>query len=549
MFRLSKIKFFDPACGSGNFLIIAYKSIRELEIQIWKRLRQLGSDRLPFSNISLTQFYGIEIDEYACDTAKLSLWLAEHQVNNLFWKELGSKADALPLGKSGNIVCGNACRLDWNTVCPHTAEEEVYVMGNPPYLGSRNQENMHKEDLDISLSILHNYRKLDYIAIWFWKGANYILNSTCKLAFVSTNSITQGEQVSYIWQPIFEGGVEILFAHKSFKWNNNAKNNANVVVVIIGLANKSKKAKKLFTHDQIIQGEYINGYLSLSGNVFITNRNTALTDDVVPILYGSEPREGGGLMMTPEEKQTLLREGVFFGKFVKRAVGSDEFINDIERYCLWINDNDIEEARKSTFISARLSFVEQYRKTSKRADTRKYSNKPNCFTNNTYKAKQAIVIPIISSERREYIPIGFLSFDAVVLNSAFAVYDAELWLFALLTSKLHNVWVRAVGGKLEERIRYSATLCYNTFPFPKITKEQKEHLTELAEEVLLTRENHTEMTLGEMYNPETMPDDLKQAHHELDIAVEQCYRPEPFTSDDERLEYLFKLYERMTKKK
>ena len=548
LFRLSKIKFFDPACGSGNFLIIAYKSIRELEIQIWKRLKELGSTTLPFSNISLSQFYGIEIDEYACDTAKLSLWLAEHQVNNLLYKELGSKVDALPLGKSGNIVCGNACRLDWNTVCPHTADEEVYVMGNPPYLGSRNQEDIHKEDLDYTISMLQNYRKLDYIAIWFYKGANYIKGTKSKLAFVSTNSICQGEQVAYLWKPIFEEGIEIGFAHKSFKWNNNAKNVANVIVVIIGLTNKNKGVKKIFSNEECITGEHINAYLSLTNDVFISNRTTPLNNSIATILYGSEPREGGGLMLTPNEKNTIIEEGKDFEKFIKRAVGSDEFINDIERYCLWIADKDINDAKKSVYISNRLQYVEQYRLTSKRADTRKYSSKPNCFTNSTYKNQNAIIIPIISSERRDYIPIGYIDYDAVILNSAFAVYDAELWLFALLTSKIHNIWVRAVGGKLEERIRYSATLCYNTYPFPKLGKEQKEQLSKLAEEVLLIRENHTEMTLGEMYNPETMPKDLKEAHKALDIAVEQCYCTEPFTSDDERLEYLFKLYEKMTKK-
>lgn len=549
MLRLSKIKFFDPACGSGNFLIIAYKSIRELEIQIWKRLRELGSTQLPFSNISLTQFYGIEIDEYACDTAKLSLWLAEHQVNNLFYKELGSKVDALPLGKSGNIVCGNACRLYWNTVCPHTADEEVYVMGNPPYLGSRNQEEMHKEDLDYTVSTLQNYRKLDYIAIWFYKGANYIKGTKSKVAFVSTNSICQGEQVAYLWKPIFEQGIEIGFAHKSFKWNNNAKNVANVIVVIIGLVNKNKEVKKIFSNEQCIIGEHINAYLSLTNDVFISNRTTPLNTSVATILYGSEPREGGGLMLSPDEKNIIIAESDKFEKFIKRAVGSDEFINDIERYCLWIADKDVCEAKKSAYISNRLQYVEQYRLTSKRADTRKYSNKPNCFTNSTYKNQNAIIIPIISSERRDYIPLGYIDFDTVILNSAFAVYDAELWLFALLTSKLHNIWVRTVGGRLKTDYRYSATLCYNTFPFPKVSKEQKERLTELAEEVLLTRENHTEMTLGEMYSPESMPDDLKQAHQALDIAVEQCYRPEPFASDDERLEYLFNQYEKMTKKK
>lgn len=547
MMRLSKIKFFDPACGSGNFLIIAYKSIRDLEIQIWKRLRQLGSDRLPFSNISLTQFYGIEIDEYACDTAKLSLWLAEHQVNNLFWKELGSKVDALPLGKSGNIVCGNACRLDWNTVCPHTADEEVYVMGNPPYLGSSMQDNDQKRDKDIVFAQNKNYKNLDYIGCWFLKGAEYISGTKAICSFVSTNSICQGEQVAMMWKPIDKLNCRIKFAYKSFKWKNNAKHNAGVTCTIIGIADKNKiKECLLIDGSNVCKVPFINYYLLPTANIYIQGLVNPISN--IPTMdYGSKAADGGNLIMSETEKNDIINENN--SELLKTLIGSQEFINGEERFCLWITDKNFDIALSCPKIRTRIEAVRNMRLNSPKQATIKDADRPHQFSEIRYQPTDAIIVPSVSSERREYIPIGFVDKNTVISNSAFAVYDAELWLFSLLTSKIHNVWVRTVGGRLEERIRYSATLCYNTFPFPKITKEQKEHLTELAEEVLLTRENHTEMTLGEMYNPETMPDDLKQAHHALDIAVEQCYRPEPFTSDDERLEYLFKLYERMTKKK
>ena len=546
MLRLSKIKFFDPACGSGNFLIIAYKSIRELEIQIWKRLRQLGSTQLPFSNIALTQFYGIEIDEYACDTAKLSLWLAEHQVNNLFWKELGSKVDALPLGKSGNIVCGNACRLDWNTVCPHTADEEVYVMGNPPYLGSSMQDNDQKRDKDIVFAQNKNYKNLDYIGCWFLKGAEYISGTKAICSFVSTNSICQGEQVAMMWKPIDKLNCRIKFAYKSFKWKNNAKHNAGVTCTIIGIADKNKiKECLLIDGSNVCKVPFINYYLLPTANIYIQGLVNPISN--IPTMdYGSKAADGGNLIMSETEKNDIINENN--SELLKTLIGSQEFINGEERFCLWITDKNFDIALSCPKIRTRIEAVRNMRLNSPKQATIKDADRPHQFSEIRYQPTDAIIVPAVSSERREYIPIGFVDKNTVISNSAFAVYDAELWLFSLLTSKIHNVWVRTVGGRLEERIRYSATLCYNTFPFPKITKEQKEHLTELAEEVLLTRENHTEMTLGEMYNPETMPDDLKQAHHELDIAVEQCYRPEPFTSDDERLEYLFKLYEKMTKK-
>ena len=549
LLRLGKIKFFDPACGSGNFLIIAYKCIRELEIEIWERIKTLqgGQSEFPFSNITLQQFYGIEIDEYACDTATLSLWLAEHQMNNKFYERLGTRPDALPLRPSGHIVCGNACRLDWNTVCPHTADEEVYVMGNPPYLGYTLQDENQKADLLFAWRDYTEAKNLDYITSWFVLASKYIKGSKALSAFVSTNSICQGDSVPAMWPSIFQNNTEIRFAYTSFKWKNNAKNNAGVSCTIIGLADGANKHNKyIFDGDSRINVANINAYLLNAPNLIIDRLPSAI-QDIPTMVKGSMPADGGYLILTPEEKDSL--EASIEPYFIKKYLGSQEFIRGEERFCLWITSDNKNIAYNTSAIKERIDGVYKMRISSKKAATVKDAERPHEFSEIRYQATDAIIVPAVSSERREYIPMGFVDKDTVISNLAFAVYDAELWLFGMLTSKMHNIWVRTVGGRLKTDYRYSATLCYNTFPFPKINDEQKERLSALAENILLTRENHTEMTLGEMYNPESMPQDLKYAHQAMDIAVEQCYRPEPFTSDEERLEYLFKLYEKMTKKK
>jgi len=550
LIRISRMKFFDPACGSGNFLIIAYKELRKLEIQIWKQIGELsGGFELPFVNIQLTQFYGIEIDDFAHEVASLSLRLAEHQMNRKFTAEFANVSiPALPLGRSGNIVHGNACRVDWNVVCPHTKEEEVFVFGNPPYLGSRNQEENHKQDLDIAISELKDYRKLDYIAIWFWKAAKYIKGLQAKCAFVSTNSIVQGEQVLSLWKPIFSLDVCIEFAYTSFEWSNNAKNKAHVIVVIIGLANLKTNKKKLYRENNVVLCDNINGYLSNAKNVFVENRKTPLIASFEMMVYGSEPREGGFLMLDINDKETIIDNNPSDIKFIKRVTGSNEFINDLIRYCLWISDYDIEEARANPFISNRLEKVSQYRLTSKRSDTIKYANRPNQFTNSTYKNTSALVVPVVSSANREYLPLGFVGENVVVLNSSQTIYNCSIQTFGIIESKIHMLWVKAVSGKLKNDIRYSSTLCYNTFPFPKISDSKKQEIEEAAEEVLLVREDYPGKTLAELYDPDKMPDDLREAHHRLDLIVESCYQDKPFANDEERLECLFKLYEKMTKK-
>lgn len=544
--RLGKIKFFDPACGSGNFLIISYKRVRELEIEIWKRLFELQATAIPFTNIQLTQFYGIEIDEYACDTATLSLWLAEHQMNNKFREELGTAPNPLPLRPSGHIVCGNACTIDWNTVCPHIKDEEVYVMGNPPYLGTRNQEAWHKSDMNFTFGNVQ-HGMLDYIGCWFYNGARYMLGTTrTRVAFVSTNSITQGIQVQMMWNPIFAMGMEIQFAYKTFTWSNNAKNKAAVFCVIIGYGPSNRNVKKLiYDEDVRMSVDSISPTLSEQSFSGVQTQSTSICG-LRPILKGSLPADENNLTVYPFDKETLLNNHPEIAPIIKRFIGSQEFLRSEERYCLWVTEQYKDLAYSIPELRKRFELVSIMRRKSKKAATQRLASVPYRFAEDRFNSAPAILIPVVSSQRREYIPIGFVPQDTVVYYSSFAVYDADLFDFAVLTSKMHNVWMRATAGRLKSDFRYSATLCYNTFPFPKISNTQKEVLVNLAKEILLVRAEHTEMTLGDMYNPENFPDDLRAAHHALDLAVERCYREKPFESDEERLEFLFKQYIKLT---
>ena len=545
--RLSQIKLFDPACGSGNFLIISYKRLRELEIRIWKALRDItGVAILPFPNITLTQFYGIELDDYACDTATLSLWLAEHQMNVKFKEELYVLPETLPLKPSGHIVCGNACRLDWNIVCPHTPEDEVYIMGNPPYLGSSMQDENQKEDLEIVCGHFKNYKNLDYIASWFYKGAQYISRNNAKYAFVSTNSICQGDSVALLWPNIFAKNIEVDFAYQSFKWSNNAKAKAAVIVVIIGLANKSNTHKKLISNKSVLNCKHINGYLLAAPEIIIERRKNPLSD-LPKMVFGNKPTDGGNLILTPEERDKILKESPEAAKFIRFYQGSDSFINGETRYCIWIGEDEREEAERILAIRRRIEAVADFRSKSVAASTVEAAAYPHLFRQRAHQNGIALLVPSTSSERRYYIPIGFVNTDTIASNSTQVVYGANLLTFAMLANRMHTIWLSAVGGKLKNDYRYS-NLVYDSFPFPKLTTAEKEGLECQAQNILNIRDENFDMTLGEMYNPESMPDELREAHRQLDLAVERIYRPEPFTSDEERLEHLFKLYTKMTKK-
>lgn len=537
--RISKIKIFDPACGSGNFLIIAYKELRQLEMKI---LKQLGG--LTFSGITLNNFYGIELDDFAHEIAKLSLWLAEHQMNVEFFNQFGRTNPTLPLSEAGQITRGNACRVDWVKVCPKIENDEIYILGNPPYLGSRMQDANQKTDMDLVLGSLKNYRDLDYISCWFLKGSEYLKNFNAKLAFVSTNSICQGMQVSLFWPHVFSKNIEINFAHSSFKWKNNAKSNAGVSVIILGLANINGADKILYLNNRITKCDTISPYLT-PGNTSVVQRRSKPLSEIPEMLKGSQPTDGGALLLEKEEKLKLVESFPDTRIIIKKFIGSKELIDGIEKYCLWIEDKQIEQFESIPFIKNRLKLVEDMRNASTKKATKILSECPWRFGEIRFKQEPSVIIPLTTSELREYLPIDYLSPDTVVSNSASVIYSADPYIFSLVSSKMHLIWIRTVCGSLETRIRYSSSLGYNTFPINSISNQRKEELAQCTFRILEEREKHSEKTLAELYDPDKMPDGLREAHRLNDEAVERCYRSTPFTSDEERLEYLFKLYEKM----
>ena len=553
LLRMSKMKFFDPACGSGNFLIITYKMLRLLEMDIWSLISKCNPyGALQFvdgSVISIEQFYGIELLDFPHEVAMLSLWLAEHQMNKKMREDFGVNTNALPLRDIHNIRCGNACRLDWNVVCPHTKDEEVFVFGNPPYLGARLQSDEQKDDMNHIFEAIKGYNNLDYIACWFYKGASFI-SEKVKVAFVSTNSICQGEQVSILWPHIFKK-ASICFAYSSFKWTNNAKYNAGVTCTIIGLCHyESKIRKTIYYNNNRIETDYINAYLLKGSNVIVFPRNVSLLATLPKIQFGSMPNDGGFLLLDINDRESLISHNALSEKYIHRFYGAEEFINDKIKYCLWIEDDEVGEAMKIEDIAKRIDSCKEMRASSKREATNKLAEYPYRFGEIRHKFTEKIIIPAVSSERRTYIPMGYLNPEDVISNSAFAIYDASLWLFGFLTSRIHMDWVRAVGGRLETRYRYSAQLCYNTFPFPSISDAKKAEIEEAATNVLVAREPYLTVgkTLADLYDPDKMPDDLREAHHKLDDIVESCYPGYPFSSDEARLECLFKMYEKMTSK-
>lgn len=544
--RLYNLRLFDPACGSGNFLIIAYKELCKLEIEILKRLDngQISISEEFVGRIKLTQFYGIELDDFAHETAKLSLWLAEHQMNLAFKEVFGSAKPTLPLQDGGHIVCANATRKNWEDVCPKDEGVEIYIMGNPPYVGSRKQSKDQKVDMTIVLDGINGYKNLDYIACWFFLGVKYIQDSNSKLALVSTNSIIQGQQVSLLWPYIIQTDSEIAFAHQSFKWTNNAKGNAGVTCVIIGLRNILSEPKYLFNGGTYSLVKNINAYLIARNNIFIQKERKPLMS--VPIMMaGNYTGHAQQLMLTEDEKNRLVSKHPKIQTLLRKVIGSNELIKGITRWCLWISDENKELAESFPEVRERIELVKVARQESKDTEANKLVARPHQFRDIRETTSQSIVVPTVSSERRKYLPIIFIDKETIVTNKAMVLYDSEPYIFSLLASKIHMTWIRVIGGRMREDISYSSVLCYNTFPFPKINEAQKATLEDHVFKLLDEREKHPEKTMAELYDPDKMPEGLRQAHHEMDLVVEQCYRKKPFSSDEERLEYLFKLYEEM----
>lgn len=549
--RMSKIKFFDPACGSGNFLIITYKEIRLLEIKILQKVIDLSPNpTLEFTQIQLSQFYGIELDDFAHEMAILSLWLAEHQMNRVFEDMLfdyGKSKPILPLKEAGQIQQGNATRVNWKEACPINETDEVYIIGNPPYLGYSRQDEEQKKDMAITFSGVKNYKKLDYISCWFYKASIYIQNTQSKYAFVTTNSVTQGEQVALLWPLILNKNQEISFAHLSFKWTNNAKGNAGVSVVIIGVRNCNNLRKYLFHKNFKQEAKNISPYLTNSNNTIINSRRVSLSH-FPEMIIGSKISDDGHLLLNQIEKDQLTSENSSTEPFIKRFIGAQEFIKGLNRYCIHIEHDKVDHAYQQPQLASRFKKVEEFRLKSKKASTQKKASTPHFFDEDKHQVGEFILVPQTGSERRNYLPIGYFDSSFVPSNGTRVVYGAKPWLFGLISSRMHIVWVKAVAGRLKMDMQYSNTLCYNTFPFPEINTKQKENLNLYVFAVLDERAKHPSKTMAQLYDPDKMPIGLKQAHEELDEAIEKCYRLQPFKSDTERLEYLFKLYEEMVKK-
>lgn len=545
--RISMIKVFDPACGSGNFLVIAYKELRKLEHAILDRLQDLRSDRQHAmflgSQINIENFYGIELDDFAVEVAILSLWIAKHQMNVEFFDKFGIDLPLIPLKETGRVRQGNAARVDWSDVCPNNGTDEVYLIGNPPYAGARVQTRDQKSDFPLAFGHQSFSKNLDYIAIWFVKGAHYIAETAAKLAFVTTNSVTQGEHVDLMFPTIFDLGLEIGYAYTSFKWENNARRNAGVTVAVINLRNSSRAKKFIFADNIRIEANNINGYLTDGRNVFVKKRSRPISP-LPPMSFGSMPNDDrGAFSLTQSERDGLVSEYPGSEKFIKLFCGADEYISGVYRHVLWIDDADSSAAMSIPFVASRVERVRKKRLESDRESTRKLAGKPYKFGEVRYRPTESIIVPRHSSENRRYIPIGYLDSGTVIADSALAVYDAEPWVFALLTSRMHMVWVRAVGGQLETRLRYSNTIVYNNFPVPHLSSHQKEILNMSAFRVLDVREYHAEKVPAELYNPELMPDDVRLAHEDLDESVDSIYSKRGFESDADRLSYLFGMYE------
>ncbi|GLH28092.1 lactate dehydrogenase [Acetobacter pasteurianus] len=551
--RLSRIRVFDPACGSGNFLVIAYKDMREIQSKIDDRLKIARAERK--SVIPLANFYGIEIRDFAVEIARLSLLIAEFQSDEIHIDQKQARLNVLPLKDTGHIICGNALERDWFDVCPPQAGSETYICGNPPYKGSTWQSAEQKADLEkIFGQCTKSWKSLDYVAGWFMKAVEYGQKTGSSSAFVSTNSICQGQQVAILWPLIFGLNYEISFAHTSFKWANLATHNAGVTVAIIGIAPVSERPKILFSNGadgKTIRQEsgHINAYLVPGKNVVVEKQGKPLCVELGEMNFGNKPVDGGNLLLDEGELAGLKLDNNQKSKFIRRIVGSAEFIRGIQRYCLWIDDQDANEALTIPTIAQRIEAVKKMRLASRDSGARGMADKPYQFREHNAAQRYTIAVPGISSEGRDFLPVGLLPQQDVVTNKIYALYDVPLWNMALIASRLHWVWIGTVCVRMRTDFSYSNTLGWNTFPVPTLTEKNRADLTRCAEDILLAREVHFPATIADLYDPDKMPENLRAAHDRNDEVLERIYIGRRFRNDTERLEKLFDLYSKMIAKK
>ncbi len=566
--RLAKIRVFDPACGSGNFLVIAYKQVREIENTINERRGETGRK----TEIPLTNYRGIELRDFSCEIARLALVIAEYQCDLLYLGQKEALAVFLPLDSQNWITCGNALQLDWLGICPPSGTGvklvsddlfktpldqaqidfeneggETYICGNPPFSGSVQQTNSQKVDMATIFSQkLSTYKDLDYVAAFFMKAANYNSIVKSKSAFVATNSICQGEQVAMLWPLIFDTGNNIYFAHLSFLWKNLAANNAGVTCIIVGLSTQVETTKQIFEldHERIVNN--ISPYLT-ANNTVVVHKITKSISGLPSMAKGNQPSDGGSLILSTAEKNQLCNVAPEARKFVRQFVGAKDFIQGSVRWCLWIPDEYLADAKACQIINARIEMVRSFRSTSKGTQSRQHIGTPHRFVYASHKETEALIIPRVFSERRQFMTVGYLQGECeIISDTATAMYNAKLWILSLLSSKLNLAWVATVCGKLKTDFRYSNTLGWNTFPVPTLTDKNKADLTRCAEDILLAREVHYPATIADLYDPEKMPANLREAHERNDETLERIYIGRRFRNDTERLEKLFELYTKMT---
>ncbi|MCA6242191.1 MAG: class I SAM-dependent DNA methyltransferase [Phenylobacterium sp.] len=571
--RMARIRVFDPACGSGNFLVIAYKEMRAIEAEINRRRGE--TDRR--SDIPLTNFRGIELRDFPAEIARLALIIAEYQCDEAYRGQKEALAEFLPLDSQNWITCGNALRLDWLSICPPTgtgvkmrADDlfgtpldqteidfeneggETYICGNPPYVGFTWQTAEQKADIRAVLSGRSSSSGfMDYVAGWFIKAVDYLKSCDAGVAFVSTNSICQGLSVPLIWPVLFADGVEIFFAHTSFKWANLARNKAGVTVAIIGLTRKPGSTRYLFADVQDgsqVQrrvGNSITPYLTFGPPIIVTQQSKPISDLAV-MEFGNKPSDGGYLLLERSELKHLGLSPADERQFIRRIVGSDEFINGQERFCIWIDDAHLAHAQAIPALAARIDAVRKLRLDSPDKGANALAKRAHQLKLMRIGKSHSIVVPAVSSEKRPYLPIGLVGNDTTFTNLAFALYDAPIWSISLISSRLHLTWIATICGKMETRYRYSNTLGWNTFPVPILTEQNKIDLTRCAEDILLAREAYFPATIADLYDPEAMPDDLRAAHDRNDETLERIYIGRRFRNDTERLEKLFEMYASMT---
>jgi hypothetical protein len=554
MQKIQALTFLDPACGCGNFLIITYREIRRLELQILKA-QQKDSEQIHISididpQINLNNFYGIEIDEWPTRIAEVAMWLTQHQMNVEFAKAFGREPDLLPLKEHANIHHGNALEVDWAAVVEK--DDLNYMIGNPPFVGKnfRTKEQENSQGLVFKKTV-KRWKSLDFVASWFYKSAQFIQNTNIDCGFVSTNSITMGEQVATLWTPILEMGISLHFAHRTFAWHNDAKGKAAVHCVIIGFGQQQRDKKYLFDYPTLksepnkLSVKNINPYLIDAPSIVVQSRSKPLNAEN-PLWFGNMPFDGGFLLLNPDEQKQLLQNNPELNKWIKPVLGAKEFLNNGKRYCLWLVDigvRELKELMKIPEIKYRIESVKEWRLNS---SIKKLAETPWKF-NGTRTPDTYILIPKVSSERREYVPMGFFDKNTIVTDLNFMIPNATLYEFAILTSQIHMDWMRVVAGRLKSDYRYSAKLVYNNFPFPKIS--DKKPIEKLAQAILDAREiefkKDPQTSLADLYDPDIMPPTLRKAHQKLDKAIDKLYQKQGFKTPLERVKHLFELYQQL----